>query len=561
MERIIFKQAEIIDPVHKKSFRASFKDGINVITSEETSRGKSSLARILYHALGANSPYDKKFKAFDNVYSVELSYGNCEYRIVRYKNTYICYKNEDLVLKVNSDYKVLSRFYEQEFGISVYLTDKNNDFDIAPVAFCFVPYVLDQDKSWKSNDLPFNNMGQFLDSNRIDLYYFHLNILNVHYYETNKNRIIKERLATLKRNSISSILEEVKTLKEYYGADNIALNEDDAKVNIENMRIELTKALDRDISIQSRLMLLDEDLIKLNTQKDEAQSLLENLSKEKEDLLNKTITCPNCETVISLSDYDELKSSYSIQYLSESLKSISYDIEAKRRERDDLIKQYLESVKQSEAIREKYDSNNELFQKYVKISAINNMLQAKESDAAIIIDEINRLEDEIAALKIELEKFTVRRMEIGSEFKDKYLTNLIGLGVKNITKRDITPFKKIILSGNQDPRSTLAYLFAFLQLKREYNPSGFLLPVIIDSPFEGDPDKYNKKDIIRDIVNNCSANEQIIVCLRNAEEHFKDAPQDYNIIELHTEKDSLMSSVAYSENLSRITATLSLFGL
>lgn len=561
MERIIFKQAEIIDPVHKKSFRASFKDGINVITSEETSRGKSSLARILYHALGANSPYDKKFKAFDNVYSVELSYGNCEYRIVRYKNTYICYKNEDLVLKVNSDYKVLSRFYEQEFGISVYLTDKNNDFDIAPVAFCFVPYVLDQDKSWKSNDLPFNNMGQFLDSNRIDLYYFHLNILNVHYYETNKNRIIKERLATLKRNSISSILEEVKTLKEYYGADNIALNEDDAKVNIENMRIELTKALDRDISIQSRLMLLDEDLIKLNTQKDEAQSLLENLSKEKEDLLNKTITCPNYETVISLSDYDELKSSYSIQYLSESLKSISYDIEAKRRERDDLIKQYLESVKQSEAIREKYDSNNELFQKYVKISAINNMLQAKESDAAIIIDEIDRLEDEIAALKIELEKFTVRRMEIGSEFKDKYLTNLIGLGVKNITKRDITPFKKIILSGNQDPRSTLAYLFAFLQLKREYNPSGFLLPVIIDSPFEGDLDKYNKKDIIRDIVNNCSANEQIIVCLRNAEEHFKDAPQDYNIIELHTEKDSLMSSVAYSENLSRITATLSLFGL
>lgn len=561
MERIILKEAEIIDPINKKFFSTTFKDGINVISSEETSRGKSSLARVLYHTLGANAPYDKKFKAPEKIFSVILVYGEIEYKIIRYKLTYICYKNGIIVEKISSDYKKLSRFFENEFGISVYLTDRNNDFDIAPTSFCFIPYVLDQDKSWKSNDLPFNNMGQFLDANRIDLYYFHLNILNVEYYKINKDKIITEKRITDRETSIKSMLEEIKTLKEYYSVDNIALSEDDAKVNLENMRMELTRAIEKNVSIQTRLMVLDEELIKLNSQKNETQNLLESLVREQKDMLTKSIKCPNCEVEINLSDYDDLKSSYSVEYLKESLKSIDYDIQAKREERDVLKKEYLESVAISNGIRDRYDADNELFKKYVKLNALAKMLEDREVDVARVIDEINDLENSLIELKKKLDKYSINKLEVGSEFKDIYLSNLTGLGVKNITKRDITTFKKIILSGNQDPRSTLAFLFAFLQLKRKLNPTGFLLPIVIDSPFEGDPDKYNKVDIIRDIVNNCGENEQIIIGLRNAKEYFKDVAMPYNIIELDTEKDSLLSSVKFKENLTKMNAIMSLFGL
>ncbi len=561
MERIILKEAGIIDPFDRKFFSTTFTDGINVISSEETSRGKSSLARVLYHTLGANAPYDKKFKAADKIFSVILSCGDVEYKVIRYKNTYICYKNGNIVEKINSDYKKLSRFFEQEFGFSVYLTDRNNNFDIAPTSFCFIPYVLDQDKSWKSNDLPFNNMGQFLDANRIDLYYFHLNTLNVDYYEINKDKIVTERKITEKRKSIDSMLEEIKTLKEYYNVDNIALNENDAKVNLENMRIELTYAVEKNISIQNRLMIIDEELIKLNSQKEETQNLLESLVKEQKDILTKSIKCPNCKVEINLSDYDELKSSYSVEYLKESLKSIDYDIQAKHKEKDILKKKYLESVAVSNNIRNRYDADDELFKKYVKLSALAKMLEAREEDVARVIDEINILDDSLIALKKILDKYSINKLEVGGEFKEIYLSNLTGLGIKNITKSDISPFKKIILSGNQDPRSTLAFLFAFLQLKRKLNPSGFLLPIIIDSPFEGDPDKYNKMDIIRDIVDNCGENEQLIIGLRNAKEYFKNVDKTYNIIELDTEKDSLLSSLKFKDNITKMNAVMSLFGL
>lgn len=561
MNRISFKSAEIIDPINSKYFSTEFQDGINVITSEETSKGKSSLIRVLYHALGANSPYDKKFKASEKIFCVSLKCGENEYKICRHKNCYICYKDGIIAEKISNDYKKLARFMEKEFGISVYLTDRNNQFDIAPVTYCFIPYVLDQDKSWKNNDYPFSSTGQFLDSNKIDLYYFHLGVLNVEYYETNKNRIVTERRIEDKRSSIASMLEEIKTIKEYYNVDNIAISEDDAKINLENMQIELTNALEKNVSIYTDVMILDEELIKLNSQKHEMQSLLEGLIKEQKDMLTKSIKCPYCESDIRLSEYDELKSSYSIEYLKESLKSIDYDIKIKRQEKDLLKNKYIKSVAISNNIRDRYNSNNELFEKYVKLNALEKMLAKREADVAKIIDEINCLKFNLENLKEQLNKYNKKKLEVNIKFKDTYLLNLISLGVTNITINDIVSFKKLILSGNQDPRSTLAFLYTFLQLKRELNPTGFLLPIVIDSPFEGDPDKYNKKDIIRDIVKNCGENEQIFIGLRNAREYFKDVNKSYNIIELKTEKYSLLSSIKFKENIENINIIMSLFGL
>ena len=68
-------------------------------------------------------------------------------------------------------------------------------------------------------------------------------------------------------------------------------------------------------------------------------------------------------------------------------------------------------------------------------------------------------------------------------------------------------------------------------------------------------------DIIRDIVDNCGENEQLIIGLRNAKEYFKNVDKTYNIIELDTEKDSLLSSLKFKDNITKMNAIMSLFGL
>lgn len=558
MNRIIFNSVEIIDPINKKYIRKSFIDGINLITSEETSRGKSSLIRALYHSMGANSCYDKKFKANDKIFIVQFSSGDNRYRIIRYKNIYFCYKNENLIKKILNDYKELSKLYEQEFNMSVYLTDKNNKFDIAPVAYSFIPYVLDQDNSWKSNNLPFSNMGQFLDANRIDLYYFHLNVLNLEYYRINKNKLITEQRIHELKKRVELILEEIKTLKEYNNAKGVVINLDDAKVSLENMKNDLTKSIEENNFIQNQLLSIENRLITLNSQKYEIEKILDEIIKDKNQTLKTKIKCPECNTEIDLSNYDELKSSYTIEFLKENLKNINFDIEILCKERMVVREKYYMSTTNVEKIKNEYNSNNNLFEKYVSLNAVYKMLKNKEKDVAKVIDEINQLDDDLLQYKLKIDKYSITRTLCGAEFKDKYLDKLTRLGVKNITKNDLVPFKKIILSGSQDPRSALSFYLAFLEMKRNYNPDNFKIPLVIDSPFEGDPDEYNKQDIINDILSFYGFGEQLIIGLRNASDYFKDVDYPVNIITLTNDKDSLLSSIEFEKNINHVTAIVKL---
>ncbi|WP_211327977.1 hypothetical protein [Otariodibacter oris] len=62
---IFFKKIYIFDIVTKEAFVASFDKNITIVTSSSidgTDRGKSVLLRSLYHTLGADAYFDKKWK-------------------------------------------------------------------------------------------------------------------------------------------------------------------------------------------------------------------------------------------------------------------------------------------------------------------------------------------------------------------------------------------------------------------------------------------------------------------------------------------------------------------
>lgn len=76
---IIFKKIYIFDILTKKAFVTSFEKGVNVVTSSSidgTDRGKSVLLRSLYHVMGADAHFDKKWKNEDKVYLLEFFVDN-----------------------------------------------------------------------------------------------------------------------------------------------------------------------------------------------------------------------------------------------------------------------------------------------------------------------------------------------------------------------------------------------------------------------------------------------------------------------------------------------------
>ena len=71
---VIFEKIYIFDILSKQAFTTKFEEGLNVVTSSSidgTDRGKSVLLRSLYHVLGADAYFDKKWKNEDKVYLLD----------------------------------------------------------------------------------------------------------------------------------------------------------------------------------------------------------------------------------------------------------------------------------------------------------------------------------------------------------------------------------------------------------------------------------------------------------------------------------------------------------
>ena len=106
-----------------------------------------------------------------------------------------------------------------------------------------------------------------------------------------------------------------------------------------------------------------------------------------------------------------------------------------------------------------------------------------------------------------------RTTEINSEFKKHLKFAQTELGIKNPFVGDATKHFAITKSetGSRAPRSVLAYHYALLKTI-ESRSSIPMLPVVIDSPKQQDPDKNITKKIFDLCVNGLSKDNQLIIC-------------------------------------------------
>ncbi len=558
MERIIVNFVNIIDFVNKKSRKINFTDGINVVTSDKTSRGKSSILRAIYHSLGANSAYDKEFKANDKMFQIEFTSGINMYEMIRYKNYFIIRKNDEIIKKIEKDYKELACFFEKEFNTAIYLTNKNFEFDIAPVSYCFIPYFLDQDYSWKKEILPFNNMEQFVSASNTQLYYYHLNVLDNNYYKI-KTKLLKLKSDKDKINIVvKDLSDDLTKIKEMHKIGNVSIDEENAKVNLTLLKNELEKYLSINSSLQNEIYSLENLNVKITIHLSEIDELIGKLKKKEEKQSHMTVECPKCSEVFKVNAPSDFYNNYSIELLIENRKSLVVDLDENSRILNIKKNEYLNLSKTINTISKKYNDQNNLFEQYLKTNAIKILNKEKEQILFEKILKIESLQSEINELSKSIEAYDSNTRQINSLFKNIYIENLNSLGLDNINRENIDNFRKYVISGSQYCRSTLAFFFTFLKIKDQINPNEYRFPIVLDSPFEGDQDLNNKSDIVVALKNyyNSRKENQIFVGLREARKFFDSS---YNIIELENEKGSVLLESEYQNNENDIETVKSLF--
>lgn len=201
MNEMYFKSVLIADIGKHTARFQPFSKGFNVVTSQDNHVGKSSLLKSLYYTMGAEVSYDPVWDKNTKLYIVTISVNDEEYRVARFQKNYAIFHNEELILLTHGVGYDLVKKLEEIFSFSVYLPNKTTKkIEMAPPAFTFMPYYIDQDTGWSGLYNSFANIDQYRKNDRIKSLYYHLNI-----YTRNTVELLARK---------DYLMEEIQNLKE-----------------------------------------------------------------------------------------------------------------------------------------------------------------------------------------------------------------------------------------------------------------------------------------------------------------------------------------------------------
>lgn len=520
MERnqLLIKQLTILSIPEKSAKTVTFHPQRNLITGENDV-GKSSIIKSIYHSLGADVQFDNVWEKADAISLLTFSYKKNDYKILRSRNHLGLFDiHGNLLQSFDSIIKGLSPHFAKLFNNKLQLKQSQTNQRIpASPAIQFLPFYIDQDKSWTKPWGSFEGLGVFSSFKR-DLINFVTGIRpNEYFLLSERIDQLSAKLTTLRNESdvLNSAKKTVEKqlpkvsfhidIKAFKRDIDLLLIKLEALKNKENeYRKNLIKKKNKEAFVGNEITLVSKSIREIN--KDYEHSLND---------LDKEITCPTCNAVYEnsmvsrfglLEDIDTCRSLLS-DYL-EDKKKIAKEIAqlesllnlqvAKVREITSLLNEKKGKVRLKDLIQNESSKQvREIFDR----SQSNYGTQIGE-----IVEQKSGLETDRSKLNNK-----ERKDSILSRFNSLIDLFLLKLNVHTLNSDGFSDIPLSVKSqGSDTPRALIAYYYAILFTSKEFT-SLPLFPLVIDSPNQQDQDATNRHKIIKFIFDNTPAEYQLIL--------------------------------------------------
>ena len=547
---VIFKKIYIFDILTKKAFVTSFEKGVNIVTSSSidgTDRGKSVLLRSLYHVMGADAHFDKKWKNEDKVYLLEFFVDNKKYFIYRHRKLFKVFNDLIQILFQTSSRTELSEFLGEIWSFEIFLPNRNTEkLEIAPPAYTYVMNFLDQDYYDGTNFNSFKSLGQYRNF-KPDVIYSQLGIYDKSYFERVK---IKQNL-----------FERINDSKESYKKS----DEMKGKVSnlLENVVVpENLEELERELSIRSKeyndiLHSMNEfryKLTNLRNEKYELEIALNQIerfknNKEKEiKFILETDICPECHSV--LNDTTDLRSKRynSIEdslYISDS---IYEDIEKISKAIFQIESSYREFSNRLESYKKNINSAQEEIKNYTSYMGLNELYNSLNLELFNELQLQEELKDRIENIEEELKKVSEIKADINNKYYEMVDSQVLRFGLNELEESQYKAINRVFCaSGSNKPISTVIWYFILNNLKVCFNKKSLKLPMVLDSPKNAEMDYDKEQALIEYILENSSNYTQLIFSSIGFERTKFIFEGEIKIIELKNDKYQLLNSETFKE--------------
>lgn len=569
MRNLTFQRLVLISDSKRLANQFSFQKRLNLITGKDNSIGKSTLAKSLLWSLGCEPVFDEEWKSNDIKSILYFTINNKEY--------FSCRGTHSIILGAIGDeaqrYINITGDFSKDFSDLVNFKMKlpnraDGNLDTPPPAYYFLPFYIDQIKSWSSPWNSFENLGQYSNWKAPLIKYF-TGYLKPEHFDIEENIYEYSEIKKESAHKIEKFQSAVEVIVDNSVDSHIALDNDDF-IKIQNeIKNELYDLIDYQTRLYDAQATITSNIYDLESQYTlaitSAYELEEDYKFAVESIPTDNLECPLCGTLhdnslpnraLLLSEKDSLlNEAYSIASkiaeLNSSMNSLNDDVQFITNEIDKINKKYItdDDVVEKDLIAQVIDTiSTENVSKNIQIKINNEDLN------------INKANSSIKELKNDQKKLlsTKEREELNSSFMSKLLANIEALGSTGINLSKVktpTDYKQLLGGGAAEAaRGLLAYQLSILQ-QIHGAKSCVVPPFVIDTPNQQEQAGYRYETVIKELMRSVPQDYQIILCAmeNDALNEFK---HDANVIELNSNRlltasqyNSLRSEYKYLQSM------------
>ena len=547
---VIFKKIYIFDILTEKAFVTSFEEGVNVVTSSSidgTDRGKSVLLRSLYHVMGADAHFDKKWKNEDKVYLLEFLVDNKKYFIYRHRKLFKVFNDLIQILFQTSSRTELSEFLGEIWSFEIFLPNRNTGkLEIAPPAYTYVMNFLDQDHYDGTSFNSFKSLGQYQNF-KPDVIYSQFGIYDKNYFER-----VKSKQNLFER--INESKDSYKKADEMKGKVSNLLENVVVPENLQELESELSIRSKEYNDILNSMNAFRYELTNLRNEKYELEIALNQIerfknNKEKEiKFILETDICPECHSV--LNDTTDLRSKrynsiedslYISDSIYEDIEKISkaiFQIESSYREFSNRLESYKKNINSAQKEIKNYTS-------YMGLNELYNSLNLELFNELQLQEE---LKDRIENIEEELKKVSEIKADINKKYYEMVDRQVLRFGLYELDESQYKAINRVFCaSGSNKPISTVIWYFILNNIKTCFNKKSLKLPMVLDSPKNAEMDYNKEQALIEYILENSSNYTQLIFSSIGFERTKFIFEGEIKILGLNNDKYQLLNSETFKE--------------
>jgi len=302
MKSLKFKRLVLVSDTTKSANQFTFQKQFNLITGKNNSIGKSSLVKNIFWALGCEPVFDETWKQLDCKALLEFSIGNNIYAVLRVNDIlYFSDSNEGFCkyINVTGDY---AKLFSSLVSFNVLLPNRADEpiLEVPPPAYYFLPFYIDQIKSWASPWASFQNLGQYANWQRTIVKY-HTGYLPAEHFDIEEEIFeykLKKREADEEVKKINISLEIV---ERYIPKTNVAVTTEEFDAITSEVEQELGQLAKEQECLLNKLSEAQASKYHLSNQLEIARRAVQEIENDYqfsvENIESDELECPLCGTI------------------------------------------------------------------------------------------------------------------------------------------------------------------------------------------------------------------------------------------------------------------------